>query len=461
LTDRSGELDATISHPNFRTLVETLAPYLTGAGQPEGRFSVHGKLSLQGERIEIFDLDGDVGGQAIGGGGQIALESNRLKLALLLDAGRLPLTWAIIPAAFGMATNGPLAGVGSRAGWPEEPFNPAGWSVLDIELGIDAEAFVADAIALENAHLDIAITGGAVHLRVIEGQYLGGTVSANGTFIPEPGGPATLTFRADLSDLDAGKIEAVDALKFDGGWLYDLLMPLIPRLGSVARTGSVDVGIELAAAGRSPAEMVESLSGLSLATFQNIELSAYDSCQIAGILARGPALPDEALPGSGSEPGPELVPPADPSVIVLDPFTFQISIEDGIGFLSGSEITQECARIVLDGEVDFPQRQVDFTARITLENVDDSTVELPIIEFSQTGPFGNIQTDLSNRDEILDFREARVAQLNSAAATDGETSDVTGEASDEAGGEVSDAVEALTSIPTPDPFLEFIDALTR
>ncbi len=445
-----GDLEITATHSDFGAFVRRVAPNLQmlalQSNDTVGRaLNLEGKISLDDGKIEIYDLGGAIGDITLGGGAEISSQDERVKITSLLETGPIPLAWFALPFFIDASRGGQngLGEIGAQfvSPWPTDLFDTERLTAMDFELGVDAEALLYNGLILEDGHLDLAVLGGALDLRTLEGDFLGGHATTSGSFVGGGDEPPSAFFRARLTGIEAGRLSEIAALQQDGGgWISALISPLVPGVGLDLSGGTIEIEVDLSAAGESPADMAQTLVGRSVTVFEGVAVNGVDSCEIAAILSSGPTV----------SPVDEVVANQASPATLLAPFIIQINVEEGTGILNAPEISADCATAQLAGAIDFAARRIDFVTQVGFVGRGEDGGNLPNLEFAQSGAFGDTKITLINRDEIAAFGRVEAEEENELAP------------SNEVGSEVGGEVEGGPGAQVPrDAFRSLIENLLR
>ncbi len=208
-----------------------------------GGLDLKARVAGTAKRFAVNDLSGQIGPTEVSGSLGADLSGARPAVTVDLVTGVLPLAGLMAPVAGGKSVGAGASRrtVQSKTGrWSTTPIDLSALKAVDAEVKLRAAALVADAVRLDTATIDAALSDGVLDLRKLTGTFYGGALSVSGKIIAGDGVQAGL---------------AVTAIEMDLGRL----------LQDVAKTdrvsGPLDLNASLTAQGKSEAELVNSLAG--------------------------------------------------------------------------------------------------------------------------------------------------------------------------------------------------------
>ena len=245
----SFELALDLTHPQARSLWRSFGG---PAGTPLGALAITGTLGGDARRMVFEELDAGLGDTRVTG--SLAYDASGARPRIDGDLASPALDLAAL-AALGAGGQAPAQGEGtgqgtnqggaSQAGqgprWSREPFELSALQDLDGQLSLEVGRLSAPKIVMTEVVLQAALDAGLLTVESFEGLFVGGKVSGEGTLDARTRPTFNVSF---------------DAARLDS-------KPLLREFADFDRvSGPVSLSGTLAGAGRSEAEMVESLSGL-------------------------------------------------------------------------------------------------------------------------------------------------------------------------------------------------------
>jgi len=176
----AGELEIKAADGTRLAQLAGLAPPLRLDGVPVAGTL---KLAVDGKTMAFDRLGLSVGGSDVKG--QIALTAagDRRRVEARLDVDEISLARLLAPLLdqrLAVAAAAEAAVAGRQSAWPDEPFDASILDGFEGSIHLDSKRFVlADGIGLGRASIDIALSGGKVDVKQIDGACLGGRCSAS------------------------------------------------------------------------------------------------------------------------------------------------------------------------------------------------------------------------------------------------------------------------------------------
>jgi len=234
------DVTARLRLPRTGDLVRLLAPEWRPAGEAPGPLDLYARIAVGADGIALTDLSGAIGPTTAAGSVRVALGGDRPRVEAELQASAVPLERFLPPAADLGADVGPDGLLGlwraARAPIPAGPLRAA-----DGRLALTVAGVSWRGTGIEDAALAATLDDGTLILRQLDARLAGGAVGLKGRLSAgAPGEPAeaeaeVLLVRVALPDRD------------DAG---------LPVAG-----GALDLELDLEARGRSPSDLLATLSG--------------------------------------------------------------------------------------------------------------------------------------------------------------------------------------------------------
>jgi hypothetical protein len=141
------------------------------------------KFAADGSKLAIDKLGLNVGGSEVKGQISIATAGDRRRVEARLDVDELSvakLLGPLLDQRLAVAGAAETAISGRQSPWPDEPFDAAVLDGFEGSIRLNSKRLtVADGLGLGQAGIDIALEGGKVDVKRIEGACLGGRCSAS------------------------------------------------------------------------------------------------------------------------------------------------------------------------------------------------------------------------------------------------------------------------------------------
>jgi uncharacterized protein involved in outer membrane biogenesis len=252
--ETSGALDLTLDaeHPSFQRLLQSFDPLYQAAGGDPGPTKLTGHITGDRHHLKVEPLLLTVGESGLDGTLGIDLGAARPRLAANLTVG----DWAIdrllptrLSAALESEPRSP-AGTGIvlvearfappilAESWSSAPIDVGAMNLADIDLTLGGHSLSYGRWRLEQPALQASLSAGKLTVKRLAGSLLGGSLDASGT--------------ADATPSIAGHVAIANA---------DLKEALVGAASLALVDGRFDLDTELAASGKSAAELVAHLSG--------------------------------------------------------------------------------------------------------------------------------------------------------------------------------------------------------
>jgi uncharacterized protein involved in outer membrane biogenesis len=175
----TGELDIRATDGARLAALTGLAPPLRLDGMP---IAGSVKLSVDGSTLALDRLALKIGGSDVKGQLSLATAAERHRIDARLDFGELSLAkmlGILQDQRLAVAATAETAISGRQSVWSDEPFDAFILDSFEGSIKLNAKRLVlAEGMALSRASLDVALQGGKVEVRRLEGAGLGGRVSA-------------------------------------------------------------------------------------------------------------------------------------------------------------------------------------------------------------------------------------------------------------------------------------------
>ena len=288
-------------------------------------------VSAGRDRADFTDIEFRLGRVRVQGTGTLSLDGGRPAVRAALAAGRVDL-----PAP---SPNVPV--------WRRRPLETGRFGAFDLELDLGVEALGIGAETLEDVKLGLSLSPEAWLVKAAMADWRGGRLAFDGGYLAEDG-------RAGI------RLEVRDAV------LPDHAGPG----PSGARTNAL---LDLAAEGRSPHELVSTLSGKARFEFSGGRLNGLD-----------PAAAESALDESSSAA--ELLRRLRQALVSgsgqLVSGRFEARMESGVARPVAGNIALAAGRVAVSGSADLGRRLLDLTGRLAFPDRPDT----PPLGFSVAGP---------------------------------------------------------------------------
>ena len=203
------------------------------------------KFAANDGRLTIDRLALNVAGNDLRGQISIASTGDKRRIEAQLDVDELSVAKLLGPlldqrlAVTGAAET---AISGRQSPWPDEPFDSAVLDGLEGDIRFNSKRFaIADGIGIGQAAIDIALEGGKIDVKRIEGACLGGRCSASARIDKAPGGVEV----SGQVNLTGGALQA-----FAGN-----------ASGGVRPEGTIGGEIKFSGRGTSPRNVLSALQG--------------------------------------------------------------------------------------------------------------------------------------------------------------------------------------------------------
>jgi hypothetical protein len=412
----SGSLAWTAEGPKGAVAVAIAAADIKPLRRPNGSpvgVNLAGRLSLDGAKVQVADLKGNVAGSSVAG--QLSVSStNPVAVEGRIDVDRLDL-----PSLLGLALGLPTP-AGRSAGWQTEPFAAAPPLELTGRIAFSARSTVlAGGLVSEGVHGELVLQPGAVNLEGLEGRLADGRLT----------GAAHLQLGASGASLQSD-------VTLTGADLNALLAsPTRPG-------GRASLQLQAAGSGRSPAALIGALRGGGTLSIDSLQVAgldpgaigvamraadqgmAVDTFRIGDVVAagldRGPlALPRIAggftIADGRASFGEVSAPVAGTEFSASGTYDLSAATLDlrlalaGTGSEEGPSGLRPRIDIAVKGPIEAPRRQVDVSALVgflTLRAVDREAKHLEAAE-REAKRLQAIAREAKRRDEVEAARRAR------------------------------------------------------
>ncbi|NNG04946.1 MAG: AsmA family protein [Inquilinus sp.] len=240
------DLAVRLIHPDLGTLAGLFDAGYRPRG-PLGGMDLYGEITGTPADLGIDNLQGTIGGVTLAGHCAIRRGGVRPSVDLVLRASEIALDpWLRTESRSGRAARR----------WSSEPFATGLLTAVDGSLSLTAIGLSAGGLRLADPIVDARLADGVVELSSLTGGLFDGEFGASGRVAAGDEKPE-LALRLDLAGADA-----TDALAFS--------------VGNGGLAGRLDLGIDIAATGASPMEMVASLSGEGLLAIRDGRAAGID-----------------------------------------------------------------------------------------------------------------------------------------------------------------------------------------
>ena len=202
-------------------------------------------FAADGGKIGIDRLSLRIAGSPVKGQLALSAAGDRRRVEGNLDIGEVSLAKLLAPLLdqrLAVTATAEAAISGRQSPWPDEPFDAAVLDGFEGNIRLNSPRLVlADGLAIKDARVDVALEGGRIDVKQIEGAALGGRSRAAVRIDKVPGG---VEIGGSLR-IDGGKLEALAAV---GG-------------GSSRASGIVSGEITFSGKGTSPRNAISAVQG--------------------------------------------------------------------------------------------------------------------------------------------------------------------------------------------------------
>jgi uncharacterized protein involved in outer membrane biogenesis len=262
------DLAVEAAHPSFAGLVRSVAPSYQPAGGDPGPVKLSGKISETGGFLAAREMTLSIGGLALEGDATFDRTGGRPKLSADIRFSELALDRLLPvrqtasrdapasgPIRLAQASAAPATPAATDRRWSRETFDLAPLALVDADLSLAGDGLTWNRLRIERPVAVVTLGDGVLHLDRLSGGVFGGTIEASGQIAAGGGGQA----RSDVTVRHAALEQALQ-----------------DAAGVGVLAGRADVDLALAAAGRSPAELIASLQGNGRLTSQEGTIPGID-----------------------------------------------------------------------------------------------------------------------------------------------------------------------------------------
>ncbi len=253
--------DLRIAHTDTAALLRAFDVGYRPSGAVGG-LDISTRAAVTASTVDLTELRGTVHKTSLNGGVSVKLDGVRPKIVstLTLDAFRadpfLPAETAssdgVASGSGGTGSSGDAAGYAQgEAPWPKDPIDLSGLGAADATITLNAGTLSYQAIDFDNAVVKAVLADSLLTVEQLSGGVFGGNLAFNGAV----DGRATPNVNG--------------ALSFKNASLSSLLTAVI---GEPAALGALTVETDLAATGRSVADMVAALNGKGAFAMKGVDV---------------------------------------------------------------------------------------------------------------------------------------------------------------------------------------------
>jgi uncharacterized protein involved in outer membrane biogenesis len=214
-------------------------------------------FSAGGDTIGIDRLSLRIAGSPVKGQLALSAAGDRRRVEGRLDVGEISLARLFAPLLdqrLAVAGAAEAALSGRQSPWPDEPFDAAILDGFEGSIRLNSPRLVlADGIAIKDAHMDVALVGGKIDVKQLDGSAFGGRCRAAFRIDKVPGGAEI----AGSLRIEAGKLEALAVVVG----------------GSPRASGTVSGEIAFSGKGTSPRNAVSALQGTGSFQLEDAKLA--------------------------------------------------------------------------------------------------------------------------------------------------------------------------------------------
>ena len=400
------ELVLDARHPEFVTLVESLADGVSFARRDLGEVRVSAKIFGDAAEARVSDLDATLGPTRLSGAVTVRFDGPRPRFDADLAAGELVADLFLAAAGGSGAETATAAGAGGGGAaterWSRAPIDLSGLRAVDGTARISAKALVFRKYRFEAVTLRLALNDGALDIEEFTGRLYGAPARLRARLV------ATAPPSAELSiDLEGADMRAL----------------LVDSVGVDAVSGRLDLSGRFETRGRSELELVSALDGRATVAARDGAVEGIDLGRLNARLGNIDSEADLAgLVGAALTGG-----------------TTPIHSLEGIFLASGGVIRTDDLHAVLEGgegrataTIDLPRWQLALNSELRLSGHPNA----PPVGVLLMGPIDNPAREI--RDEAL---RAHVMEKVIGAVVRKLAPAVTGESG--AGGAVGDLLGTI------------------
>ncbi len=307
-----------------------LALALNADGE-SGPTALSAEIARDGSGWRISGLHGTLAGTALKGDGRLDLANSVPAFELRLKSGEI-----------GLDRLWPETQHPTLYRWSLEPLDFGWLGGVSGQLSLGAAALSLSGRRLSGATLEARLGDGTLTLDRLEGELLGGRLSARGRLTRTPSGAGEATANLTL-----------DGIHFDHGLLEGYPAPATVDL----TTGALNLETSLSARGASELALVGSLAGTGRFLVSTGRLHGIDLPGLSQRVAKLRQAEDVASRLSLGRGEPEGDTP-------FERLDSAFAIEHGIVTLSGLRLAAESGSAEAEGELDLPNRLINLVVHL-------------------------------------------------------------------------------------------------
>lgn len=262
----AGKVENSAKGPSYNLAVDASHPDLSGllraAGYHPtdgklGDLKLHTKVTGNAEKIDLADLQAQLGPTTLSGPVEVALNGARPKITARLQANAIDLDRFLPAASAGGAVPRPrgqgVTAINPR--WSTAPLELAALKSADADVTFAAPSLTYGQYKIEDAKLAAALNNGVLDISGLTGRLLGGALKITGKLNGQGEAKANMSLRLDGANLGQA------GLKFGTSRLT---------------TGVLSAAADLSTSGRSEATLVRGLAGNGSLTMQDGTITGID-----------------------------------------------------------------------------------------------------------------------------------------------------------------------------------------
>ncbi len=332
------EMDVQMKHPNLDTALAGFVEGYKGNGDLRRPLDLYTKVKLQGERIELQAIKGNIGPTSTTGDITIGLGGSKPDISGSLSASRIPADSYV--AAFGgekmkKNTDSRRSVAAREVIWSRKAINTEWMHMADLDFQLGIKQLSYSPWILDDVAAKIRLNNGRLDIENLNGGLFGGNLAVKGFVNSSPNVREPLSFSGNL------EMRNVSA---------DPLMKAITGLNRKVLEGRLNYSTDLEATGLSPAALIFDLSGKGQIQGNDVILHGIDLDEISRILSlddltsRAQGLFRSSLQGGQTQ---------------FSVMSGQYVIEEGIVDIRDFVLSSRNARAVTSGNVNLPRWTID------------------------------------------------------------------------------------------------------
>lgn len=251
-------LDLGLHHPNYIGLIRLFAPAFAPEQEPEARaINLTTRLESSAKNYTLANVSGPFGPLTLDGTVSLALGEGLPRVAAKLNAGDIDTRhFLAAPPPKPTASRGAPPADTAAQRWSGKPLDLDFARVVNGSFAIGAKSLRHRQWTIADATADIALAGGGVELKQLNGQLRGGKLAMQGRLVPSQSEALALDYAVSVVGAELGTALLDGAIDLSGG--------------------RFDLELEGASAGSSEVALIAGLNGKGLLTVENTVLKGFD-----------------------------------------------------------------------------------------------------------------------------------------------------------------------------------------